>query len=1115
MSFTDNKITGKDAGSRLVSVKIKFLSYILPAIIIFTGLVSILISGFAQNLMIKHELSGFNQILHKNSEKLRQCIYNRDFSKISELLGQAFYNQKVQSIRIINENNEQAVTFNNQLASASKELKKHSHKILMKGPQNKNELWRIEIEYDSSQFKEQVDYFVLLQIAIIGLMSIGLIIGTFIAFDSLFLPPVNQIATACSSMLEGRDDFKMPYHIFNDEVGQAVEKVNQLIRFIRYQNEHIGLCLQKSNSVYFSYDTNYETFSFYADKLPGLEIETSDLKRPEDLWKLFRPKIECKEFWYDIQDRMNSEKEGSLSHDFELKKPDEGSKNEESEPVWLRMVFCWQKGGDKVICGGIINNISTEMNRLSFLSQQESNYKRIYDQCPVGIWRTRGEKFVYLNQAMASLLGYQSPEEAKSKIKSITHQIYLNSEDRTFFYDEMKKHGFVENCEVRFKQKNGNIYWAALSGRLFHDDNGLYSEGTCINIDERKKADEKLRVNEEDIRLSLESSGFLAYRLDFTDKSFKITGAVQKLLGVEEDSISTLDEFKKLIYPRDVERFPVNFDYFQKHSHPPVIDIRFCCMSKAGAVQVKWFRVCFAFFAFSKHNRPGLQRGIIYDFTPELELEKKLEAEKEKALAVSRSKSEFIADISHEIRTPLNAILGFSELLASALAGGENENYINSILTASRNLLNLINDILDLSRLDSGRFEIDLNSVSIEAIAREINSMFKIEAQNKNLELNVEVGENVPPVLALDEVRFKQILNNLVYNAIKFTEKGKIDVVFTASTVDKNNCTDLCVEVIDTGQGIDIAERELVFEPFYLKKGHKASVGSGLGLAISKKLAQMMNGEILLKSEPDAGSKFELRLHKVQIQTLADHLQSDEGKNANLFKFYDQSVLVADDASSNRELLFEALKGAGLQVYAAHNGNQAVELALEHKPDLVIMDIRMPEKDGIEATREIKAATDIPVIALTASVSPLESESSAGLFDGYLHKPVKLYDLFSESGRFLKFTLDEAEESDSSTEQEIPSIAYEQIVKPHSLIDKIDEGIVGRLDSFSGAIEMDKLEKFAAELKAIALEHRFNLLGLEAEELYQSVKKFDIPAINRNKTRVKATLTRFLSFWKN
>ncbi|MGM0601494.1 MAG: ATP-binding response regulator, partial [Candidatus Rifleibacteriota bacterium] len=286
-------------------------------------------------------------------------------------------------------------------------------------------------------------------------------------------------------------------------------------------------------------------------------------------------------------------------------------------------------------------------------------------------------------------------------------------------------------------------------------------------------------------------------------------------------------------------------------------------------------------------------------------------------------------------------------------------------------------------------------------------------------------------------------------------------------------------------------------------------------LAISKKLAQMMNGEILLKSEPEVGSKFELRLHKVQIETLANHLQSDEGKNASLFKFYDQSVLIADDATSNRELLFEALKGAGLRVYTAQNGNQAVELALKNKPDLIIMDIRMPEKDGIEATREIKASADIPVIALTASVTPLESESNAELFDGYLHKPVKLYDLFSESGRFLKFTLNKDEDIRPSPEQEVPSIAYEQIVKPHSLIEKLDDGIIDRLEKFSGAIETDELKEFAAELKAIALEHRFNLLGLETEELYQSVKEFDIGAINRNKNRVKATLIRFLSFWKN
>ena len=780
------------------------------------------------------------------------------------------------------------------------------------------------------------------------------------------------------------------------------------------------------------------------------------------------------------------------------------------------MIFCWKKAPDKFICGGIINNISKEKNRERFLCRQESNYKKIYDQCPVGIWRTRGEKFVYMNEAMAGLLGYESPALARKQIKSISHEIYLNPEDRTFFYDEMKKNGFVENFEVQYKKKNGGIYWGALSGRLFHDEEGLYSEGTCINIDERKKADEKLRINEEDLRLSLESSGFLVFRLNFVDKSFKLIGAVKQILGIDPESIATLEDFKKLIFPKDAERFPVTYDYFEKHGHKPVIDIRLCCVTESKTVRVKWFRLCFDYFGFGKGKRPGLQRGIIYDITSEKDRLNKIEAEKARAITISRNKSDFIADISHEIRTPLNAILGFSELLSSALAGSDNESYIKSILTASRNLLNLINNILDLSRLDSGKFEINTCPVSIEAVAREISSMFQVEAQNKNLEFNVEVDETVPSVLALDELRFKQILNNLVYNAIKFTNKGSINIDFSASSIDKNNCTDLCVVIEDTGMGVEIAERERIFEPFYLKKDKNEGSGSGLGLAISKKLAQMMNGEILLKSEPEVGSRFELRLHKVQVETLAEHLQSEEGKNAGLFKFYDQSVLIADDATSNRELLFEALKGAGLQVFTAENGRQAVDLALEHKPDLVIMDIRMPEKDGIEATREIKDATNIPVIALTASVSPLESESSAVLFDGYLNKPVKLYDLFSESGRFLKFTLNEEESTDIPLEeQEVPSVAYEQIVKPHSLIEKIDDGIIDRLDKFSGAIETDELKDFATELKAIAIEHRFNLLGLEAEELYQSVKEFDVARIKINRNRVKTTLVRFLSFWKN
>ncbi|MBK9576310.1 MAG: GAF domain-containing protein [Fibrobacterota bacterium] len=390
---------------------------------------------------------------------------------------------------------------------------------------------------------------------------------------------------------------------------------------------------------------------------------------------------------------------------------------------------------------------------------------------------------------------------------------------------------------------------------------------------------------------------------------------------------------------------------------------------------------------------------------------KRSEAELKQAItraeSASRVKSEFLANMSHEIRTPLNAVIGFSELLAGMETTPDQMNYIESIRSSGRGLLRLINDILDMSKMEAGRMRIAATPTDLRHLLDELVRMFGAQVQEKRIALESRIEEGLPAAVLVDEIRLRQIMLNLVGNAIKFTSQGKVSLHARArpSPTDADR-VDLEFQVTDTGVGIAREEQEMIFDAFEQSHGtdSRRFGGTGLGLAISRKLAGLMGGEIRLESHPGAGSTFSVLLPGLPVvDSGSATLQKPEDFNS--VRFTGGRVLVVDDVECNRMLMREILAQVGLEAMEAENGEVALLLANESRPELILMDLRMPVLDGMEATRRLRgntATADIPVVALTASVDRTNSpELMAAKFDGFLGKPIELPSLVKTLDRWF------------------------------------------------------------------------------------------------------------------
>ena len=389
------------------------------------------------------------------------------------------------------------------------------------------------------------------------------------------------------------------------------------------------------------------------------------------------------------------------------------------------------------------------------------------------------------------------------------------------------------------------------------------------------------------------------------------------------------------------------------------------------------------------------------------ERQERLQFEKEKAVQSDKAKTDFLAMMSHEIRTPMNAILGFGELLHDVVDKPQEKHFAKAIVTSGTSLLSLINDILDLSKIEAEKMDLHPEPVEMKRFADNLETLFSFRAHGKGLDYSVQLDPSVPSFLFFDALRLRQVLVNLIGNAVKFTKRGSVQVLLKAIGGGNPDEVTLHIEVIDTGIGISGDKVTEIFRPFYqVETQHGRNFqGTGLGLSISERLVKLMGGSIKVLSQIHKGSVFSVT---VPVQRMLDRVPEYEGMESGTTVDFNRlapsKVLVVDDVPLNRELIRSYLQGSHHQVMEAENGEQAVMLCRRQMPDVVLMDVRMPVMDGNSAHAMLRSGSDtrkIPLVAVTASSLLHNQEDLKRIFDGFASKPISRERLYLELAKFL------------------------------------------------------------------------------------------------------------------
>ncbi|CBN54145.1 MULTISPECIES: PAS domain S-box protein [Kamptonema] len=625
---------------------------------------------------------------------------------------------------------------------------------------------------------------------------------------------------------------------------------------------------------------------------------------------------------------------------------------------------------------------------------------------------------IYANPKFEQMFGYDAGEMNGQHVAIVN---YGNEQIEPEEVNQAIRTAVLQNGEFAYQvhnvKKDGTPFWCSATCSVFkHPEYGDVMVAVHQDITDRTQAEAALRESEEKFRQFAEN---------IQDVFWMTDNQTQQLLYVSPAY--------EIIWQRSCETLYSNPLNWLATIHPddrPQVEAAYIEQQKTGIYDreyrivrpdnsIRWIRDR----GFPIRDEAGniiRMTGIAEDISDRKQTEVELAAAKEAAVAANRAKSEFLANMSHEIRTPMNAILGFSDLLQGSISDPQPRAYLNSIAASGRTLLALINDILDLSKIEAGKLQLQYEPVDVRSLVREIQEILDPKALKKSLSLLVEIDENVPTAILFDPIRLRQILFNTVGNALKFTEAGfvKISVRAQLDLSPSSNRVQIEITIADTGIGICLEQQHSIFEAFKQSEGQSTRKygGTGLGLAITKRLTEMLGGTVRLESELGKGSAFTFIFPNLTITAIETRSVVPSKLDEDLNQLGTATVLVVDDVQYNLDLIAGYFAGSKHRLLFAQDGQEAIEIAQRNCPDAILMDLWMPNMDGLQAIqllKQNKRTQNIPILIVTA-VLRLEDEITVRpLSQGFLRKPVSRSQLVSALKQILPqetnyFTIDEA-----------------------------------------------------------------------------------------------------------
>lgn len=582
--------------------------------------------------------------------------------------------------------------------------------------------------------------------------------------------------------------------------------------------------------------------------------------------------------------------------------------------------------------------------------------------------------------------------------KSNAHDInFKNKIPFSFWIDKYQEvfNGKNLNFEIKLNKMQGPPKWKEIYLNPIYLADGRIEEisGIAHDITEKKQSQLALQENEEKFRNIFESFQDIYFRCDLKGMINMISPSISELVGYSQDQVLGKN---------------INDYYLYSSKTKSLIRdlIRVGSVRNFEATLVKndaklLTCICNIRFIYDKNKRPIEIEGVARDITKLKKATTDLLQAKIVAERSLKVKELFLANMSHEIRTPMNGIIGMIDLIGGTKLDKQQRNYIQVIKKSSETLLYILNDILDLSKIEAGKMQLKLAPANVKEVFNKLHSLFSQQAALQDIQLEYAIDPSVPAALEVDETRLLQILSNLTSNAVKFSECGdKINI--SLKKLDKPNYYK--VEVSDSGIGIDKQDLEKLFNSFSQidNSSTKAFGGTGLGLAISKELCKLMNGEIGVLSSLGEGSTFWFTFYaeEAEADSVVKEDMDEDFHIENFFGGATPKVLLVDDNMINRQVAGEILRRSGCEVDLADNGYQGIEKLKKQRYDLVFMDIQMPEMDGVTATGIIKEQNlhgDAPIVAMTAySMKDDRLKFLQQGLDDYISKPIKARQLIEK-----------------------------------------------------------------------------------------------------------------------
>jgi PAS domain S-box-containing protein len=685
--------------------------------------------------------------------------------------------------------------------------------------------------------------------------------------------------------------------------------------------------------------------------------------------------------------------------------------NRSGEVVWARIRVSSLRDGGESLYSPVyfvvrVEDITDRKRANDALRESEERFRSMADGCPTMMWVTDaqgGNQFI--NRAYREFCGI-----AQEQAKGIEWQALVHPDDLTAcieaFGRSAREHASFR-CEARLRRADGAWRWIDSFAAPRFSPAGQYLGYVGLNLDitERKAAEEALQSSETKFRQLAENIREVFWMALPTGEVLYVSPAYEQVWGRDcEGLYRNPDSWMDAIHPDDQEKAR---SLLAHRIHQDPVEVEYRIRTADG--QEKWIRDR----AFPIHDQAGQTvrvAGIAEDITERKRYEEELIRARQGADAANRAKSRFLANMSHEIRTPMNGVIGMLQLLGETDLAEEQRQYAEIAMESGRTLLALIDDILDLSKIEGGKAVLERRDFNLRDTVEEAVRSLQNQARAKGLALHGRVDAGVPATVSGDARRLRQVLINLMANAIKFTARGEVRVEAVLSHQGPASAT-VRFAVADTGIGIKADQTSRLFSPFVQadESTTRKYGGTGLGLAISKELAQMMGGRIGVESREGQGSTFWFTavfgLVQGSRESPACPQRPAVSSAIGVARLQRRGgrVLVAEDNATNREVALAQLRELGLNADAVTNGAEALEAA-GRGYDLVLMDCQMPVMDGFEAARRIRSSIgpDIPIVAVTADAMPADRDRclSEGMND-YLAKPVELASLAEVLARWL------------------------------------------------------------------------------------------------------------------